>query len=354
VSGEGSVYQRADGRWVAKYKDIRGTWRYIYRKSKAEAKKALRQALKDRDDGYLPASKMTVGTFLDSWLVDMRDVVSKRTWVEHESIVRLHLNPTIGTKKLSQLAPDDIRGLYGSKVRSGLKPSRVRRIHVTLRRALKDAVLSRYIRHNPADAVTPPKETQPEINVLTPGQVKHLLSVARGERYECAYVLAAVCGLRTSEIAPLRWEDIDLQVGTLKIRRSVWRGQLQPNKTNSSRRTLKLPKLAIDALDRHHGKKDDSGWLLPTRNGKPVDPTNLHYPWKRMLRKAGLPESTTLHSLRHGAASFLLSQQVPIPVVSKYLGHSNSSITLKVYAHMINDDDGLAGNAIDNVLGESL
>ena len=190
--------------------------------------------------------------------------------------------------------------------------------------------------------------------MLTPEQVKHLLSAARGDRYECAYVLAAVCGLRTSEIAAIRWEDVDVQSGTLKIRRSVWRGQLQPTKTNSSRRTLKLRKLAIDALEGYHGKKDDSECLLSTRNGNPVDATNLHYPWKKLLRTAELPESTTLHSLRHGAASFLLSQRVPIPVVSEYLGHSNSSITLKVYAHMINDEDGLAGNAMDNVLGESL
>lgn len=239
---EGSVFQRADKKWCGKYKDAHGKWRYLYGKTKPEVRRKLRQALKDRDEGISP-NKMTLGAFLESWLEDMRDVVSKRTWVEHESIVRLHLNPTIATKKLYLLAPNDIRRLYRSKLRSGLKPSRVRRIHVTLRRALKDAVRLRYIRHNPADDVTPPKETQPEINVLTPEQVKHLLSVARGDRYECAFVLAAVCGLRISEIAPLRWEDIHLQAGTLKIRRSVWRGQLQPTKTNSSRRTLKLPKL---------------------------------------------------------------------------------------------------------------
>ena len=68
---EGTVFQRSDGRWCAKYKDIRGKWKYLYRKSKGEAKRALRQALKDRDEGIVPPSKMTVGALLDEWIEDI-------------------------------------------------------------------------------------------------------------------------------------------------------------------------------------------------------------------------------------------------------------------------------------------
>ncbi len=103
---------------------------HLYRKSKGEARKALRQALKDRDEGVSPTS-ITVGAFLDSWLVDMRDVVSYRTWLNHEGIVRLHLQPTIGAKRLTQLTPKDIHRLHKSKLASGLSPGRVRKIHVT-------------------------------------------------------------------------------------------------------------------------------------------------------------------------------------------------------------------------------
>src|SRR5918998_1585213 len=185
---EGSVYQRRDGRWVAKYKDARGTWRYIYRKCKVEAKQALRQALKERDKGISP-SKMTVGAFLDSWLEDVRNAVSYRTWLNHECIVRLHLNPAIGAKQLAKLSPKDIHVLYKDKLAEGLSRGRVRKIHVTLNRALKDAVRWRYISRNPAAEVTPPQEYQREMDVLTPEQVKQLLSTARGDRLEAAYVL---------------------------------------------------------------------------------------------------------------------------------------------------------------------
>src|SRR5215210_3039647 len=96
---EGSVFQRKDGRWCAKYDDASGKTRYLYRKTKVKAKQALRQALKDRDEGIVPTRKITVGALLDQWLNDIKDDVSLRTWLNRESIVRTHLKPTLGSKK---------------------------------------------------------------------------------------------------------------------------------------------------------------------------------------------------------------------------------------------------------------
>ena len=109
---EGTVFQRSDGRWCAKYKDARGSWRYLYRKSKGEARKALRAALKDRDEGIIPPTKITVGALLDEWLEDIRHDVSHRTWLTREGIVRLHIKPHIGTTKLAKLGAEDVRRLY--------------------------------------------------------------------------------------------------------------------------------------------------------------------------------------------------------------------------------------------------
>ena len=111
MATEGSVYQRKDSRWVAQFTDATGKARYLYRKTKAEAKQALREALKDRDDGIVPASKLTVGGMLDEWLEDVRDTVSHRTWINQELIVRRHLKPTIGTTKLASLDAKSVRSL---------------------------------------------------------------------------------------------------------------------------------------------------------------------------------------------------------------------------------------------------
>jgi integrase len=171
---------------------------------------------------------------------------------------------------------------------------------------------------------------------------------------EAAYVLPATCGLRQGECLALRFEDIDFARRTLEIRRTVWRNHVYPPKTPRSRRTIKLPQIALDALRRHARNNDGAteGWLFPTKHGNPVDAHNfIHRPWKRMLRKAGLPETTRYHDLRHGAASLLLSQNVPVPVVSNYLGHADSGITLRVYAHMIDGMDEIAATVMDAVLG---
>jgi hypothetical protein len=147
---EGTVFQRSDGRWCAKYKDIRGKWKYLYRKSKGEAKRALRQALKDRDEGIVPPSKMTVGALLDEWIEDMREDVSHRTWLNREGFVRLHIKPAIANTTLANLTADDARKLCRQKTRQGLASSSVRRIHELLYQALRYGVSSKYISPQPA------------------------------------------------------------------------------------------------------------------------------------------------------------------------------------------------------------
>jgi integrase len=351
---EGTVFQRTDGRWCAKWKDARGEWKYLYRKSKAEAKKALRQALKDRDEGIIPPSKMSVGNLLDEWLEHMQDDVSRRTWLNREGFVRLHIKPTIGTTKLASLTTDDIRRLYRQKVQQGLAPSSVKRIHELLKQAMREAMRLKYISRNPLEDVKPPKQRSLEMKVLTPEQVRRLLDRVRGNRWEAVYVLGATCGLRIGEALSLRYEDVNLAEGTISIRRTLWKYKVYPPKTPQSRRTLKLPMIALDALRRLCESNDNpsEGWCFPTKNDNPTAPEAFwRWGWKPTLRKADLPGSLKFHQLRHGAASLLLNQNVPVPVVSRYLGHANPGITMKVYAHLIDGTSGIAADGMDEALG---
>ncbi len=108
MATEGGVYQRKDGRWVAQYTDARGKVRYLYRKSKPEAKTALKDALRDRDAGIIAPSKMTVEIYMDEWLEDRRETVSRRTWIAQESILRCHAKPLLGPQKLPKLSGRDV------------------------------------------------------------------------------------------------------------------------------------------------------------------------------------------------------------------------------------------------------
>jgi integrase len=195
MTAEGSVYQRKDGRWVAQYKDFKGKTRFVYRKTRADAKKALRQALKDRDDGYVPADKLTVGMYLDEWMDERKNTVSARTWRVQESIIRCRIKSHVGSQKLCKLSGKHIiRGLYRRLLADGLSASTVGHTHVILKQAMRDAVRDMYIRDNPLDGVQPPKQKRREKDVLTAEQVNRLLECVRGDRLECG-VCCALCDL---------------------------------------------------------------------------------------------------------------------------------------------------------------
>jgi integrase len=217
---EGSVHQCKDGRWCGTYRDVTGKWRYVYRRTKTEAKQALREALKDRDDGIVHANKMTIAVLLDQWLKEMASEVSTRTLENRESIIRLHVQPTIGSMKLAKVDHKDIRDLLRAKSEQ-LAPSTVKRIYAFLNQAFEFAVSRKHISRNPVPEVKPPKQWRRDIDVLKPEQVRHLLDSVKGTRYEPIIVLGATCGLRVGEALSLRWEDVDLDRGTVYVRRTL-------------------------------------------------------------------------------------------------------------------------------------
>jgi integrase len=352
VTAEGSVYQRKDGRWVAQYRDAKDKVRYIYRKTKQEAKKTLREALQDRDEGFVPVDKLTVGLYLEGWMQERKYTISARTWRVQESMIRNRVTAYIGDARLYKLSGKDVREMYRNLLTDGLTPSTIGRVHAIFKQSMRDAVREKSIRTNPLDGVTPPKQVSKEKDILTPDELRRLLDAVKGDRFECAFYLCSLVGLRIGECLSLRYEDIDLGRGTVKIERTLHNGECTQPKMQSSRRVLTLPQKALQALVRLcEVNGNQSGYLFATSTGKPVDVSNFYrWSWKPALRRAGLRENITPHSLRHGTASLLLNQSVPIPVVSRYLGHANPGITMKVYAHMIDGTSGMAADGIDDAL----
>jgi len=123
--------------------------------------------------------------------------------------------------KLKNLTPVHVRGLYREKLQAGLSPRTVQYIHVTLHKALKQAVQDGLIPRNATEAVKAPQVRRQEINPLSAEQVKVLLKTASGDRLEALFVLAIHTGLRQGELLGLKWEDVDLESGTLRVRRTL-------------------------------------------------------------------------------------------------------------------------------------
>lgn len=358
ANGEGSVYRRKDGRVVGEWTDAAGKKRYITSKTKnkTEMKAALRKKLADRDAGIAYNSEgMTVETYMDRWLETQRDRVRPGTFKPYEAITRLHIKPTLGRTKLEKLSALQLEELYRQKLKSGLSARRIRYIHVTIRKALKDAVRLQILSRNVADSASPPKALSKEITPLTQEQMRTLLEAARGDKLECLYILACTTGMRQGELLGLQWKDIDFQAGTLRVSRSVYDGEINPPKTRAGNRTIRLSKLAIVALRRHRletGKQRISEWVFPNARGGAIGHANLHNrSWKPLLKRAGLPHSIRFHDLRHTCISLLLSKGIPVHVVSQMAGHGNPAITWTIYAHILTDMMGSCADGIDEALG---
>jgi integrase len=358
ANGEGSVFKRKDGRVVGVYEDANGKTRYITSKTmtKAEMRAAVRKALEERDRGIAYDSEnLTVEKYMDRWLESIKDKVRPGTYKPYEAIVRLHVKPTLGRTKLDKLNAMQLERLYGQKLDAGLSARRVRYIHVTIRKALKDAVRLQVLSRNVADAAIPPRANKSEIEPLTQDQMRSLLDAARADKLEALYVLAITTGMRQGELLGLQWKDIDLEEGTLRVNRSVYEGVVSPPKTNAGRRTIRLSKLAIATLRNHRvksAKSRISEWVFPNAKGTTIGHQNLHNrSWKPLLRRAGLPHSVRFHDMRHSCISLLLARGVPIKVVSEMAGHADVSITLSVYGHVLPDMQSTAADGIDEALG---
>ena len=332
---------------VGEWEDANGRTRYIYGKDEGKVSERVAEAIKNRDAG-IDSENMTVGGYMDRWLIAIRDTVRVGTWNQYEMIVRIHIKPTLGSTRLDKLNALQIQAFYRERLDAGVSVRRVQYAHVTIHKALKDAVRWRLVPFNVADAVTPPRPNKPEITPLSAEQVKVLLATARGDRLEALYVLAVTTGMRIGEMFGLKWADADLEAGTVQVTRTVAAdGTINPPKTSSGSRIIRLSRMAMRALSEHPCA---SGWVFPSAAGTPIGICNFHKnSWRPLLQRAGLPP-TRFHDLRHTAATLMLSRGVPVKVVSEMLGHADVSTTLSIYAHVLPDMQGPAADAMDDLL----
>ena len=347
--GEGSIYRRKDGRWVGQY-EVNGKRRYVYGKTRKDVAGNLTKAIAERDAGLVfDAQNFSLADYLDLWLDSVSGTLAPNTVRRHEELARLHIGPVLGRVKLSKLDPLRVQAFYRSKLAEGLSAATVVKIHSTLSKSLKQAVRWGLIPLNVCASVTPPRVPRTEIEPLDARQMEALLEAAKGTDLHALWVLLATTGLRIGEALALRWDDLDLDARTMRVNRTVFRSEVSQPKTKSSRRTVKLSRLAVGALRQHHRA---ARFVFCTASGNPINVSNLrNRSWKRLLERADLPSATRLHDIRHSTATLLLSRGVPVKVVSEMLGHADVSITLSIYAHVLPDMQDGAADAMDDALG---
>lgn len=371
AKGDG-ITKRADGRYMARYtvQTPDGPKRKtIYGAKYKDVEKKLNEARGDAARGLVfDDGDLTLGKYLDRWLSDsVRGTVRTTTLERYAELVRLHIKPVVGSVKLKNLSPAHVQGLYRDRLDTGLSPATVHKIHVVLHKALKQAVRWNMVPRNVTEAVTPPRPAPDEIHPLDAAQVAALLSGASGDRLEALYVLAVTTGARQGELLALKWEDLDLERKILRIRRTLTRSKgtmtLGEPKTKKSRRTVPLTDRAVTALKIHRKLQleermrladlyKDRGLVFANEVGNITNPSNLRQrSFTKLLKLAGLPDTTRFHDLRHTCATLLLSRGQHPKLVQELLGHANIAITLDTYSHVLPGmGDGLA-DAMEDAIG---
>jgi integrase len=239
---------------------------------------------------------------------------------------------------------------YQNRLAAGFAPASVNKWHVTLHKALDQAVKWHMIPHNVCEDVKAPKPGYKEMRTHSAEEARRLLNTARGDRLEALYVLAIYTGMRQGELLALKWSDVDLENATLSVRRTLTKSGtrllLGEPKTKKSRRTICFPKVATEALKSHLQHRmeemeclgdlyEDHGLVFTTEVGTLTNPTNLRKrSFAALLKRAKLP-LVRFHDLRHTCATLLFSRGVHPKYVQELLGHASIKTTLDLYSHVI-------------------
>lgn len=324
-----------DGYGRGAKKKVVGTWRL-----KADAENELRKA----------EAEMMTGTFVDrragkvSLADRMAQDIARRSDRAHGTTgVALnsleHVKAYFGNRSINAIKPSDLQAFVSQL---DLAPSTVATVfqHVTatFRLAVDDAIIGR----DPTRRVKLPKVAGVEMVIPTDSDVE-LLHVSAPEGFGAAIVLGAGVGLRAQEAAGVCVDDIDFLRREINIRRQ-WHAKLDewaPLKSEASTRTIPVGDDILSALAAHierYGTGQDG--VLLQHDGEPLHGNRMAWRWNATKKRAG--RELRFHDLRHHFASTAISAGVPLPALSKALGHSKASITLDVYGHlMVNDSERL-------------
>ncbi len=320
--------------------------------------------LAEAQNGYVPAELLAVSEYLDRYLEAVGPKLKPGSFRNSKAAVGFWKG-IIGKIPLGKVTPMEVQSAI-PKLPSFWSAATKRNTIAILRAALRQAVKWELIPRDPGVGVIYPNAAKKEMKVWTKEDAAKFLSVAGKEtRVHALFHLALATGMRQGELLALRWEDVDLQTGTVAVRRSLFRDNgdrdciFQEPKTAFSRRKIPLDIETVKKIKSHRKSQleerlaagsewNEYGLLFCTRKGEPLRGTYLRKALSMVTRKAGVPV-IRFHDLRHTHATLLLQAGVHLKVVSERLGHANTNITLSVYSHVLPDMQEAAVKAIEGM-----
>ena len=377
ANGEGNLRKRKDGRWEGRYTAGRDpdTGKAIYKnvlgKTQAEAKAKLKAAIEEAKGlDTAKVGRYAVGQWMEVWFEHYAKVkVRPSSHQTYRGYIDNHIKPNIGKIPLEKLTSLELQKFYKKLLEEGrvdrlesrhqakgLGPKTVRNIHQIISSAMKLAQEQKLIASNPAEGCALPRLEHREMQTMPLEQLQSFLRAARDSGVFELYYLGLATGLRRGELLGLKWEDIDLEQGDLRVRRQIARingGVVEaPLKTKNAYRTLSLAEDTIDILKAQKKKTGSSPWVFPSPTGGPISPDSVLHMLHRVLKRAGLPR-VRFHDLRHTFATLALQSGVDVKTVSGMLGHFSAGFTLDTYAHVTTASQRQAAKTMGSVLSGS-
>ncbi|MGW5760027.1 tyrosine-type recombinase/integrase [Streptomyces tendae] len=377
-NGGGTITKRSDGRYqgAAYVTDTDGNRvrKYVYGRTWDEANEKLGKLQDQERNGIpVPSRSWTLGEWLAYWLEHI--VAPERehnTYVKYESKVRLYLLPHLGKKPLVKLTPAQIRAFMATLTREKVGASARFEVLRVLRNALNRAMREELITRNVALLVDMPKVSKDRGTAWNAREAIAFLRSVRAHRLYAACVLVLVLGLRRSEVLGLRWQDIDFEAGHFTPVKQVQRVKgvglvLKDLKTESSQAVLPLPEFCARALGErrelqelerkiageHWSQEPDHDLIFSSEHGGMIDPVGFSRSFDRLVKRAGV-RRITVRLARHTCGTLLAFLKVHPKVAQAILRHSQISMTMDVYTHVVSDSEREAVGMLAELLEDPL
>jgi integrase len=350
--GSGSIFRRGDV-FIAQVQagyTVSGRPKYKQRrcKTRTAAVKALNEMTSLLVQGKVIPGKngYTVSSWLDTWLVDhIKTHREPKTYDFYRTMAR-HIRPIIGRQELQKLTAADVSRLFSTMEKSGATTNTIQAVRRTLRAAIGVATKYGHIAENPVTKAFSPRITRTERLHFDAAQIRALLEALKGSPIENLVSFTLATGMRLGEATGVTWSAIDMNRKQVIIQAQLQRigGQLRLKqlKTDGSRRTVPLVGQALAAVLNEEARKDSQSFtnnlnlVFTNPWGRPLDPKYVNSKLHQALKKAGLPRAG-MHVLRHSAATFMLMAGLNLHQVSRYLGHSQITLTSNLYGHVLNE-----------------
>ncbi|MGV3615256.1 MAG: tyrosine-type recombinase/integrase [Fimbriimonas sp.] len=349
--GTGSIYRRGDG-YVAQVQDGwkengKPKYRQVRCKTQAEAVKELNKlnALVTAGKPIPERNGHTVSSWLNAWLEDhIRPNREVKTHQFYKLMVEKRIKPYIGRMELQRVSPTDVTRLFKAIEKDGATPNTIQAVRRTLRAAYGVAMKYGHVPDNPVARTFATKtRRQPKV-YFDAAQAQALLKAIEGGPIENVVKFTLATGMRIGEVTGVTWDCVDEERRTVLIANQLQRIEkrliLKPLKTEKSVRTMPLVGHTWDTVEAERARQESEeyenplGLVFLNPWGRPFDPKYVNEQLHAALATAGLPK-TGMHSLRHSAATFMLMAGLNLHQVSRYLGHSQITLTSNLYGHVL-------------------